>query len=46
MKAVTIDHTSESSAYGCSPPGLSKPWWRRQAAVAGYIERVMKTGNM
>lgn len=29
MKSVNIDRTSESRAYGCSPPGLSKQWWRR-----------------
>lgn len=48
MKAVIVDRTSQNSAYECSPPGLSKPWWRRfvrQAAVAGYIESVVKSGE-
>ena len=39
---------NESSAYGKSPKGLSKPWWRnfiRQAAAAGYITRAVKTAK-
>lgn len=48
MKSVNVDRTSERSAYGCSPPGLSKQWWRhfiRQIAAAGYIKRMIKTGK-
>lgn len=35
----------DNSAYGKSPPGLSKEWWRRfirQCSSAGYISRIIK----
>ena len=36
----------DDSAYGKSPPGLSKEWWRgfiRQCSSAGYISRIIKS---
>ena len=36
----------DPSAYGMSPPGLSKDWWRmfiRQTSAAGYIMRSIKS---
>ena len=48
MKAIDADRTSERSAYGRSPPGLSKQWWRnfiRQIAAARYINKVIKAGK-
>ena len=38
----------EETAYGKSPKGLSKGWWRnfiRQAAAAGFIKRLVKTAK-
>lgn len=38
----------ECSAYGKSPKGLSKSWWRNfilQTAAAGYITRSIKTAK-
>ena len=38
----------EETAYGKSPKGLSKGWWRnfiRQAAAAGFIKRIVKTAK-
>ena len=39
---------SNPSAYGKSPPGLSKEWWRcfiRQCSAAGHIIRLVKPAN-
>ena len=44
MKDIQIDR-NVTSAYGKSPKGLSKAWWRnfiRQAAAAGYITHTIK----
>ena len=47
MRDVQVDR-NETSTYGKSPKGLSKPWWRnfiQQAAAAGYITHTVKTAK-
>ena len=42
----TKQGSGDTSAYGKSPPGLSRDWWRtfiRQAAAGGYISRLIRT---
>ena len=47
MRDIQVER-NETSAYGKSPKGLSKAWWRnfiRQAAAAGYITCTIKTAK-